>query len=89
MAFTSILEWFESDSVMVTVEWMEESPFYSYHIIVVPQVEFMFTGRDTVQLKVSYNTLYNVSVVASSSCGLNNVTNMTELFFSELKIIIS
>ena len=84
MSFESISEHFESTGVIVTVKWIEESPFYLYDITVVPQVEAIFTGRVRVQLKVQYNSLYNVSVVASSPCGLDNVTNFTELFYSEL-----
>ena len=78
------LEHFESTNVTVIIKWMEENPFYLYHITVIPQVEVTFTGRVQVQLNVLYNTFYNVSVVASSPCGLGNATNITELFISEL-----
>lgn len=84
MVFTSILEHFEGDIVTVTVEWMEENLIYLYNITVTPQAETTFIGKATVQLKIIYNTFYNVSVITSSPCGSSNVTNLTDLFYSEL-----
>ena len=87
MIFDPLLERFESTGITVMIKWMEESPFYLYHITVFPQAEIIFAGRDQVQLNILYNIFYNVSVVASSPCGLDNATNTTEIFFSELATI--
>jgi hypothetical protein len=40
----------------------------SYSVSVDPEVAVNYTGRDRVQLTVSYDTKYNVSIVASL-CG--------------------
>ena len=80
------LEQFERDGVTVILEWTLEysGTFYSYHVTVVPSVAILtYSGRVRVQLKVSYDVSYNISVVASSLCGQRNVTAFTILHYGE------
>ena len=66
--FTSLSEEFDSDGVMVTLEWAPTNSVYSYQVTVVPSpLGVLSSDSETfrVQLKVSYDVLYNVSVVSS------------------------
>ena len=82
-------EVFESNRVIVTLEWTQISPFHFYNVSVIPSqsVEVVSRGSTIAQLTLSYSTPYNVSVVArhlceqTMSCG---VSNFTELYFSML-----
>ena len=69
------------DNVTVILEWTPENGM-SYNVSVVPQVAVRFTGDRSVQLTASYNTVYNVSVVATL-CGRNNATTATGLSYGE------
>jgi hypothetical protein len=77
----------ERDGVIVILQWTEYSPLcqFHYHINVKPQPAVMnlTLERTSIELKVVYNTVYNVTVVAVPFCGQNNVTTSTELIFSE------
>ena len=77
----------ERNGVIVTLWWMGYSPLYlsHYHITVKPQPSVMKSTleRTRFQLKLSYNILYNVNVIAVPLCGQNNVTTSTELIYSE------
>ena len=59
----------------------------SYDVIVVPQVEMTFNGTECVQLMLSYNTLYTVSVEATQ-CGGNTTSTTVELNYSKSVIIL-
>ena len=64
-------EQFRADNVTIILEWSQDNyGTLSYHVSVTPQVDIRFTGSTSVQLTVSYNILYNVSVVATL-CGLS------------------
>ena len=65
-------EEFGKDGVIVTLEWTEENSLYLYNVSVSPQLEVTFIGRVGIQLKVPYNSLYNVSVVAVPPCPHQN-----------------
>jgi hypothetical protein len=64
---TSISEQFQSKDISVTLEWTHTNGV-SYSISVEPEVAVNYTGRSSAQITVSYDTKYNVSVVASL-CG--------------------
>ena len=68
---TSQSEIFGIDSNTVTLEWPQGNPLHSYQVSVLPQVEITFMGKVRVQLSVSYDVMYNVSIVMSSPCGQN------------------
>ena len=79
-------EQFSSRHVTVVLDWMQatESIVYSYNIHVVPEVEVMFSGSTMAQLTLSYNTRYNVSVVATHLCRLASVFSSIELYYRKL-----
>ena len=85
--FEVLSEVFESNKVIVTLEWTQISSFHFYNVSVFPSqsVEVVHDGRTRVQLALSYNTQYHISVVATHLCGQTyRVTNFTELYYSRL-----
>ena len=76
-------EQFENNCVKVILEWTQESSFYRYNFIVVPQLELMLGDTQTLHLTVPYNTPYNVSVIATHPCGENSVIAFIELYYGE------
>ena len=59
-------EEFGNDYIIVTLQWTNES---FYNITVGPYLPFMFLESTSVQLRVPYNTLYNVSILRIDPCG--------------------
>ena len=62
---------------IVTLGWTQEGPntYYSYNVSINPHVEYnitYFSENTRIQLNLSYNTFYNVNVIASSPCGRIN-----------------
>ena len=56
-----------------------------YRVSATPQlISHAFIEHTMVQLKVSYNIRYNVSVLAASACGENNVTMFAEVYHGEI-----
>ena len=69
------------------LEWTQISSFHFYNVSVIPSqsVEVVSRGSTRIQLTLSYNTPYLVSVVATHFCGQTcGVTNFTELYYSGL-----
>jgi hypothetical protein len=84
IAVTTLSKQFESEGVTVTLLLTGLDPLYSYHVSAIPQlISQTFIESAMVQVKVSYNIHYNVSILAASPCGKNNLTNFTEVFFGE------
>ena len=59
---------------IVTLGWTQEGPntYYSYNVSISPRVEYNithFSENTRIELNLSYNTFYNVNVIASSPCG--------------------
>ena len=54
-------EEFGADNVTVTVEWTHKEGA-TYQIIIVPQIPMTSTGESSIQLILSYNINYNLSV---------------------------
>ena len=75
-------EVFGIDEVMVTLEWSNEN---SYNVSVSPHPPFKSSGSNSILLRVSYNTLYNVSVVSIDPCGQSIVF---EIYYGEFKNFI-
>ena len=73
---------FGIDEVTLTLQWANES---SYNITVSPYLSFKSSGSTSVQLRVPYNTLYNVSVLSIDPCRQNSVF---EIYYGELKNLI-
>ena len=78
---------FGTDSVIVLIEWIqmgqhENDVHVVYSIDATPPVNVVFIKSSSAQLQVSYNTQYNVSIIASL-CGRSNATTMIILNFGE------
>ena len=86
-----VSENFKRDRVEVLLEWKQENhTFHSYNISITPHVaSTLISERMRVQLKVSYDILYNVSVLATPHCtgqGNNYLAALIELYYGEYKI---
>ena len=73
---------FGTDDVTLTLSWANES---SYNVRVIPYLPFVFLESASIQVRVPYNTLYNVSVLSIDLCGQNSVF---EIYYGELKNFI-
>jgi hypothetical protein len=74
---------FENETVVVALEWTVENGAFS-GLNVVPQAEAAVNlGPSSRQLRLSYNTSYNISAVASQLCGQNS-SNSLELHYGKL-----
>ena len=62
---------------------MQEDTVLQYTFGVSPPVPVMFTGETSRQLTISYNTEYNLSVVAVAPCR-DDVTTSIRLNYSKL-----
>ena len=79
----NLIETIRSDYVIMTLEWTQTDPTYSYHITVVPHPPVSYSTSIEAQIRASYNTAYNVTI-SLSSCGQYTVT----AFFKEVLIFI-
>ena len=77
-------EQFESDNVLVVLEWIQHD-FHIYNVSTVPQLEHYDVDHEIarIHLNVSYNTFYNVTVIASSPCGQKSMSNFIGLYCYE------
>ena len=67
---TLLPEHFESDSAVVTLEWIRRNS-YLYNVSVAPLLELAYSDITRITFNVSYNTYYNVSITALPPCGLS------------------
>jgi hypothetical protein len=77
---------FRMEDVTVTLLLTELDSLYLYHVSAIPQlISHIFNESimHMVQIEVSYNIHYNVSILAESPCGKNNLANFTEVYFGE------
>ena len=80
-----LLPYQKREGATVTLELTELNSLYLYHVSALPQLtSHMFIGSTIVQVKVSYNVHYNMSILAASPCGKNNITTFIEVFYGEL-----
>ena len=86
-AESHMMEQFESDGVLVTLEWHQNPNFHSYYVSVIPNniIVMRTNGSVHLMLKVPYNTFYNISILAALPCG-ENMTDFTELFYREFLV---
>jgi hypothetical protein len=73
---------FENETVVVVLEWTVENGSFS-SLNVIPQAEAVNLGPSSRQLRLSYNTSYNISAVASQLCGQYS-SHSIELHYCEL-----
>ena len=78
---------YRADSVIALIDWRiiqtqhyEEDTAFSIDSI--PEVIVVSMNSTSVQLQISYNTQYNVSITATL-CGLGNTTATVTLHFGE------
>ena len=67
--------------MIVTVEWTQHNDV-TYTAIVSPMVPLISVGETNRQLTISYNTVYNFSVVITTPCR-PNATNTTIIDYDE------
>ena len=83
---TSVIKYYEVH-VIVLLEWIPQKGII-YNISTNPKVADMTILSDTsVQFSASYNTHYNVSIVATSTCGQN--MTVVDFHCSELLLFLS
>ena len=70
---------FENDGVTAILEWDELNPIYSVNVTVIPETQVNVT-RSTASLTVTYNVMYNVSVIISHLCDQNGVIIFSEVY---------
>ena len=74
----------DRDVVRVTLEWTPENQTrYSYNISVNHVVVTALTETTTLQLEASYDTSYNINVIAVPQYGQRIVTTTVELYYGE------
>ena len=74
----------DRDVVRVTLEWTPENHTrYSYNISVNHAVVTTLTETITLQLEASYDTSYNISVIAVPQYGQRIVITTVELYYGE------
>ena len=71
------------DNVTISVEWTRHLGA-AYNITVVPLEPVLFTGANSSQLTISYNTEYNLNVEATDLCRFSRA-NSTAFNFITLK----
>ena len=80
----SILEeYYGAENVRVTVEWALAQAGVIYSFRISPLIPIILTGGSSLQVTIFYNTLYNLSVVATAVCR-PNVTAVITLNYGEV-----
>ena len=88
---------FLSGRVVVNIEWTISNPLGCYQHLLLPNVsisvvpdpeaEVVDVGDMSIQLTLSYNTPYNVSITQPGICGQPNQTAFIELKYSKSSYI--
>ena len=74
---------YAADNVTVIVEWTkQEDTRYTFEVSPPGPVPVMFSGSNLLQLTISYNTEYNLSVLAAAPCK-EKVTAFIKLNYSK------
>ena len=81
-----MFEQVEVNYVTMTLQWSILNGV-SYVINIYPQVAVNYTGRNTAQLIVFYNIIYNISIMASL-CGTNRTTFSVVKYGKVKKLIV-
>ena len=82
-------EEYRANNISIIVEWTEEEGV-SYNITIIPMVPITFTESTSVELIVSYNTEYNVSLEAVAVCRSVAPSHIRLFYgeFSNLSILV-
>ena len=76
----------ETHGVSITLEWTPQVG-ESYNVTISPAIDVIFTERASVNLRLLYNTVYNVSVTATSLCGQLIRATFIELHYGEQQFV--
>ena len=83
----SLVKQFDTDGVSLFFEWPELKSFNDVHLFatVLPVARIVEQNESNgVHIRVSYNTLYNISIFVTSLCGSQRlVTSFSELYFGK------
>ena len=72
---------FENGGIMVFLEWMAQKDV-TYNISVTPKVPTTQISGTSAELRVAYNTSYNV-IISATLCGQNSTYTGLEIYFGE------
>ena len=72
---------FEDDSISVVLKWAAEDAV-TYNVTISPQVFAKKIYATSVELRVSYNTTYIVSILATL-CGQSSTSTTIEIYFGK------
>ena len=76
-------EVFEEDNVTIFLEWAAENATdMIYNVSIIPQVSITKLSDTSVELRVSYNAAYNLSIFATL-CGRNSANTVLKIYFGE------
>ena len=75
---------FGTENITVTLKWVQEAGV-SYNISIFPQVNHESIDSTVVQLRITYNVMYNVSIMRTL-CGRHTTTRLSKLNYGELYI---
>ena len=80
-----VSEVLDSDDIGVTLDWTHENQsLYSYSVSITPNaLSQTLSESTTIQLVASYDTVHNVSILATSQCGQRIVTTLIELYYGK------
>ena len=75
----------DSDGIRVTLDWTHENQsLYVYSVSITPNaMSQTLSESTTIQLVASYDTVYNVSILAVPQCGQRIVTTSIELYYGK------
>jgi hypothetical protein len=78
---------YRADSLIVLIDWtIIQTEHYgediSFNIDANPEVILVSMDRMSAELQISYNTQYNVSIIATL-CGISNIAATVKLKFGE------
>ena len=75
----------EHDGVTITLVWDELNPLYTHYTVVItitPETHAQLNvSRSSAQLIMTYNMMYNVSVMVSHPCEQSDVTVFTRVYY--------
>ena len=76
-------EEFGANGVNVYLEWQEDSGVtYTVYTMVLRHKAIISSGRESIQLMLSYNAIYSVNIT-STLCGQNSLTTTINFNYGE------
>ena len=73
-------EVFEEDNVTIFLEWAAENATgVIYNVSIIPRVPIIKLSDTSIELRVAYNTAYNLSIFATL-CGRNSANTVLKIY---------